>query len=83
MEDRNKSVTSLKPSFLAAKKTNIKIHANSKNVNNERVKLNQTKAKNEGLRNEIDGLRKELTSAEGEVFRLKTNIKKAKREAEN
>jgi hypothetical protein len=35
------------------------------------------------LRNEIDGLRKELTSAEGEVFRLKTNIKKAKREAEN
>jgi hypothetical protein len=40
LDDRNKSVTSLKPSFLAAKKTNIKIHANSKNVNNERVKLN-------------------------------------------
>jgi hypothetical protein len=40
-------------------------------VNNERVKLNQTKAKNEHLRREIDGLRKELTSAVGEVTRLK------------
>lgn len=35
------------------------------------------------MRNEIDGLRKELTSSEGEVTRLKNNIKKAKREAEN
>lgn len=35
------------------------------------------------MRREIDVLRKELTSAEGEVFRMKNNIKKAKREAEN
>ena len=73
----------MKPTFLVAKKTTIKIQMNAKMVNNERVKLNQTKAKNERMRREIDGLRKELTSAEGEVTRLKTNIKKTKREAEN
>jgi len=59
------------------------MQSNSKNVNNERIRLNQTKAKNEGLRREIDVLRKELSSAVGEVSRIKNGIKKAKREAEN
>ena len=46
LEDRHKSINSMKPSFLAEKKSNIKMQTSSKNVNNERVKLNQTKAKN-------------------------------------
>jgi len=50
----------MKPSFLVEKKTNIKLISNSKNVNNEKIKLNQTKSKNEKLRKEIDALRKEL-----------------------
>ena len=81
--DRNKSVASMKPTQLIEKKTNIKLQSQSKSVNNERVKLNQTKAKNEQLRREIDGLRKELTSADNEVFKLKSNIKRAKKEAES
>jgi hypothetical protein len=32
-------------------------------VNNERIRLNMTKAKNEQLRKQIDMLRKELTSS--------------------
>ena len=35
------------------------------------------------MRQEIDVLRKELTSATGEVTRIKKNIKKAKSGAEN
>jgi hypothetical protein len=35
------------------------------------------------MRNEIDVLRKELTSAIGEVERIRKNIKKAKKEAES
>ena len=37
----------MKPSFLVEKKTNIKLISNSKNVNNEKIKLNQTKSKND------------------------------------
>jgi hypothetical protein len=36
-------------------------------VNNERLKLNQTKAENQQYRRQIDSLRKELTSATNEV----------------
>jgi hypothetical protein len=46
------------------------------------VKLNQTKARNQKLRHEVDVLRKELSSAIGEVERIKRGIKKAKKEAE-
>jgi hypothetical protein len=59
------------------------MHSNSKNVTNERVKLNTTKAKNEKMRKEVDVLRKELSSAIMQVFNLNKNIKKAKKEAEN
>lgn len=45
------------------KKANIKITSGSKNLSNEQVKLNQTKAKNQKMRKDIDVLRKELTSA--------------------
>ena len=58
------------------------MQSNSKNVNNERVKLNQSKAKNQKLRFDVDVLRKELTSANGEIERIRKRIKKTKREAE-
>ncbi len=73
----------MKPSFLFEKKTTIKMQTSAKNVNNERVKLNQTKAKNLKLRQDIDVMRKELTSAVGEVDKIKKGIKKAKKEAES
>lgn len=82
LEERDRSINSMKPSFLIQKKDNIKIQTSVKNVNNERVKLNQTKAKNQKMRQQIDVLRKELTSAINEVQRVKKNIKKAKKEAE-
>lgn len=44
--ERDRSVKQLKPTQLVEKKSNIKLNSTSKNVNNERVKLNQTKAKN-------------------------------------
>lgn len=82
LEERDKSIKSLKPSQLIEKKTNIKMTTNQKNVNNERVKLNQTKAKNAKMRQEIDVLRKELTSAINELDKIRKNIKKAKKQAE-
>lgn len=83
LEDRDRSVKSLKPSYLMEKKSNIKLQSNAKNVNAEKLKLNQTKAKNSKLRGEIDMLRKELSSSSNEVERLKKGIKKTKKEAEN
>lgn len=44
--ERERSVKQLKPTQLVEKKDNIKLNSTSKNVNNETVKLNQTKAKN-------------------------------------
>ena len=44
--------------------------------------MNQTKAKNQKLRGNVDGLRKELTSANGEIDRLKKRIKRTKKDAE-
>jgi chromosome segregation ATPase len=46
------------------------------------VKLNMTKAKNEGLRREINLMRKELTSSRNECARFEKTVKKAKKEAE-
>lgn len=51
-------------------------------VNNERIRLNMTRAKNEQLRKQIDMLRKELTSSKSECVRYDKQIKKSKREAE-
>ena len=59
MGERERSVKQLKPTQLVEKKSTIKMNSTSKNVNNERVKLNQTKAKNQKLRGEVDLLRKE------------------------
>jgi hypothetical protein len=58
------------------------MYSTSKNVNNERVKLNQTKAKNQRLRAEVDMLRKETTSASTEIDNLRKFIKRNKKEAE-
>lgn len=82
LEERDKSMQSLKPSFLEERKTTQKVVSGNKNVNNEQVKLNQTKAKNQKLRKDIDVLRKELTSANSEVERIHKKTKKAKKEAE-
>lgn len=82
LADRSRSVKQLKPSQLEEKLTNNKMNTTSKNVNNERVKLNQTKAKNLKMRGEIDMLRKEMTSAGVEIDTLKKSIKRNKREAE-
>jgi chromosome segregation ATPase len=80
--DRDKSVKNLKPGYLVEKKSTIKMVSSNKNVNNENVKLNQTKATNLKMRKQIDGLRKELTSANHEVNRIEKTIKRTKREAE-
>ena len=58
------------------------MNTTSKNVNNDRVKLNQTKAKNQKMRGEVDMLRKESSSAQMEIDGLKKGIKRNKKEAE-
>lgn len=40
LEAKDKNVKSLMPSFIVEKKTNINMKSNSKNVNNEKLKLN-------------------------------------------
>jgi len=40
LNERDRSVKQLKPTQLVEKKSNIKMNSTSKNVNNERVKLN-------------------------------------------
>lgn len=80
--ERERSVKQLKPTQLVEKKSTIKMNSTSKNVNNERVWLNQTKAKNQKLRGEVDLLRKEQTSTNNEIDGLRKNIKRHKRDAE-
>jgi len=62
--------------------TKVKIDRSQKNVKNERIRLNMTKARNEELRQQINMLRKELTSSKSECFRYDKQIKKSRREAE-
>lgn len=57
----------------------ITIHTQVHNVNQERLRLNQTKAENAELRKEVDSLRKELINATQECKKLQTNTKKAKK----
>lgn len=73
---------SLKPTALQEKKTQIAITSSNKMVNNERIRLNMTKAKNQQLRKQIDMLRKELTSSKDECSRYDKQIKKSRKEAE-
>jgi chromosome segregation ATPase len=82
LSERDRSVKQLKPSQLVEKKSNIKMNSTSKNVNNDRVKLNQTKAKNQRLRADVDLLRKEQTSTFNEIESMRRNIRKFKKEAE-
>lgn len=80
--ERDRSVKQLKPTQLVEKKSNIKLNSTSKNVNNDRIKLNQSKAKNQKLRGDVDLLRKEQTSTVNEIDTMRRNIKKFKKEAE-
>lgn len=47
LAERDRSVKQLKPTQLVEKKSNIQAATTGKNVNNERIKLNQTKSKNQ------------------------------------
>ena len=67
--EKEKSVTGLKPDALQEKQTKIQITSNNKMVNNEKIRLNMTKAKNQQCRMQIDMLRKELTSSKNECSR--------------
>lgn len=40
LEEKDKNMKSMKPSFLVEKKTNITMISNNKNVANEKIKLN-------------------------------------------
>ncbi len=82
LSERDKSMQSMKPSFQEERKTSQKLVSGGKHLNNEQVKLNQTKAKNMKHRKDIDVLRKELTSANQEVERITKKTKKARKEAE-
>jgi coiled-coil domain-containing protein 63/114 len=64
---------------LTAKKQKIALETQKAAVNQERLKLNQTKSTNQKYRREIDCLRKELTSALNECKRLTAGTKKAKK----
>ena len=58
------------------------MNTTSKGVKNEQIKLNETKAKNQRLRDQINLFRKEMTSSLNEIATLKKNIKRNKVEAE-
>jgi hypothetical protein len=51
-------------------------------VNNERLRLNQTKAENTTLKRTIDSYRKELTSATNEYNMLTSETKRIKKDAQ-
>ena len=82
LEERNSNVKALQPTQLQDKMTKIQINSTQQKVNNERLRLNMTKAKNVELRRQIDLLRKELTSSKNECERYSNTIKKSKKEAE-
>ena len=58
------------------------MNSNTKGVKIEQVKLNETKAKNQRLRDQINQLRKEMSSSLNEIANMKKNIKRNKQEAE-
>ena len=47
LDERNQNLKRLKPDQLQEKMTKIKISSSQKSVNNERIRLNMTKAKNQ------------------------------------
>ena len=53
----------------------------TKRIANERLKLNETVAKNNSLKKEVDMLRKELKSSHESTTGLRRNISKAKERA--
>jgi len=81
-QERVENVNKMKPDPLQEKQSRIQTVSQSKMVNNEKIRLNITKAKNEGLRKQVDMLRKELTSSKAECGRYDKAIKKSRREAE-
>ena len=58
------------------------MNSTNKGVKVEQIKLNETKAKNQRLREQINQHRKEMTSSLNEIANLKKNIKRNKSEAE-
>jgi transposase len=58
------------------------MNSTSKGVKVEQIKLNESKAKNQRLREQINQHRKEMTSSLNEIATLKKNIKRNKSEAE-
>jgi hypothetical protein len=70
------------PTQLNEKKSNIKMNSTNKGVKVEQIKLNESKAKNQRLREQINQHRKEMTSSLNEIATLKKNIKRNKSEAE-
>lgn len=82
LEERTTNVKNKTPNERQEKETKIKINSQSKNVKNERLRLNTTKTRNEQLKREIDVLRKELMSSKAECKRYDKKIKVFKREAE-
>jgi hypothetical protein len=82
LAERQRNVLSKKPNELQQLQTKIKINSQNKNVKNERIRLNMTKARNEQLKKEIDLLRKELMSSKAECKRYDKKIKVFKKDAE-
>lgn len=81
--ERNQNVKALRPNELQEKMTKVQIQHSSKTINNERLRLNMTKANNEDLRRQINMLRKELTSSNNECARYSRTIKKNRKKAED
>lgn len=82
LKEKCESNNKKKPTALGAKKQNITISRQKNQVNNERLRLNQTKAENSTYRGKIDSLRKELLNATNECNTLTSETKRIKKEAQ-
>lgn len=81
LSEKENRINNIRPTHLQSKQQKISLTTQKAAVNQERLKLNQTKAQNQKYRREIDCLRKELTSALSECKRLSNGTKKAKKTA--
>jgi hypothetical protein len=60
---------------------NVKTKNEESKLTNEKVKLNETVARNKRFKDQIDVLRKELISAKNENRKIHKNITSTKRDA--
>lgn len=81
IEEKKSKINEIKPSKEELRKRNATINNMQKSIRNEELRLNETNAKNQDLKREIDVHRKEIISTSKQLKRYNKKIKKTIKKA--